>query len=73
MRNAAHEAGSPVSRTVPSTKTDRMSFKVWYVFCATPQHIPEALFAMIPPIAALSMDAGSGPILYMMGCFVLTL
>jgi hypothetical protein len=37
---------------------------VWYVFWDTPQHIPELLLAMMPPIMQLSMEEGSGPILY---------
>ena len=62
--NAARDASSAVSSTVPSTKTMRMSLSVWYVFCFTPQHIPEELFATTPPIMHESMDEGSGPILY---------
>ena len=30
----------------------------------TPQHMPDELFATMPPIMQLSIDAGSGPILY---------
>lgn len=36
---AAHDAGSAVSSTVPSTNTTRMSLSVWYVFWLTPQHL----------------------------------
>mmetsp|Transcript_11511 Transcript_11511/g.38038 ORF Transcript_11511/g.38038 Transcript_11511/m.38038 type:complete len:249 (+) Transcript_11511:1956-2702(+) len=63
-RNDARESASAVSSTVPSTNTIRISFRVWYVFCFTPQHIPDELFATTPPIIHESMDEGSGPILY---------
>ena len=59
--------GSLVSRTVPSKKTTLMSFNVWYVFCDTPQHMPEELLDTMPPTIQLSMEDGSGPILYWMG------
>ncbi|MPM32428.1 hypothetical protein SDC9_78990 [bioreactor metagenome] len=39
-----------------------MSAIVLYEFSEVPQHIPLALFAAIPPIIALSIEAGSGPI-----------
>ena len=35
---------------------------------ATPQHMPLALLATMPPIMALSMDAGSGPRRYITSC-----
>lgn len=61
---ASRDAASAVSSTVPSTSTTRMSRSVWYVFCLTPQHMPDELLATMPPIMQDSMDAGSGPILY---------
>ena len=50
-----------------------MSCSVWYVFCFTPQHMPDELLATMPPIIQLSMEAGSGPILYCVSipCFFL--
>mmetsp|Transcript_27848 Transcript_27848/g.84992 ORF Transcript_27848/g.84992 Transcript_27848/m.84992 type:complete len:405 (-) Transcript_27848:409-1623(-) len=70
---ASTDVGSPVSSTVPSTRTTRKSAMVWYVFCFTPQHMPEELLATMPPIMHESMDAGSGPILYCLSreCFFL--
>ena len=44
-----------------------MSCSVWYVFCLTPQHIPDELLATMPPIMHESIEAGSGPILYCVG------
>ena len=64
LRNASRLALSPVSSTVPSTNTILMSLRVWYVFCFTPQHIPDELLATTPPIMHESMEDGSGPILY---------
>mmetsp|Transcript_2069 Transcript_2069/g.5539 ORF Transcript_2069/g.5539 Transcript_2069/m.5539 type:complete len:270 (-) Transcript_2069:760-1569(-) len=66
--NDALDASSAVSRTAPSSRTMRISLSVWYVFCDTPQHMPEELLAMIPPIMQLSMLLGSGPILYCCSC-----
>ena len=43
-----------------------MSLSVWYVFCATPQHMPEELLLTMPPIMQESIEDGSGPILYCM-------
>lgn len=63
-------SGSAVSRTVPSAKTIRKSFRVWYVFWDTPQHIPLELFETIPPTMQESIDEGSGPILYWIGWLV---
>ena len=42
------------------------------MFCDTPQHIPLELFETIPPTMQLSIDDGSGPILYCTGslCFL---
>jgi hypothetical protein len=37
---------------------------VWYVFWATPQHMPLELLDTMPPTMHESMDDGSGPILY---------
>mmetsp|Transcript_17832 Transcript_17832/g.41187 ORF Transcript_17832/g.41187 Transcript_17832/m.41187 type:complete len:205 (-) Transcript_17832:480-1094(-) len=68
--NEAQLAGSCVSSTVPSCSTIRMSDTVWYVFCATPQHIPELLLATTPPIQHDSIDDGSGPSLRAYGASI---
>ena len=54
--------GSPVSTTVPEGRTRRIDRRVWYAFCATPQHMPLALFERIPPSVQVALEAGSGPI-----------
>jgi len=59
--NARRDSASDVSSTVASAKTTRRSFSVWYVFCATPQHMPDELLFTMPPIMHESIDAGSGP------------
>ena len=64
-RNARRDSGSDVSKTVASAKTTRRSLSVWYVFCATPQHMPLELLFTMPPIMHESMDAGSGPRRYL--------
>ena len=48
-----------MSSSVPSANTTRMSFKVWYVFWLTPQHIPLELLDTMPPTMQLSMEDGS--------------
>lgn len=58
-KNASLLAGSAVSSSVPSAKTTRMSFRVWYVFWLTPQHIPLELLDTMPPTMQLSMEDGS--------------
>jgi hypothetical protein len=67
LKNAARLSASAVSSTVPSASTTRMSRKVWYVFCDTPQHMPDELLATTPPTMQLSTELGSGPILYWTG------
>lgn len=42
-----------------------VTLSVWYVFIETPQHMPDELLFTIPPIMHESIDAGSGPILYL--------
>ena len=37
-------------------------------FWDTPQHMPEELLATMPPTMQESMEEGSGPILYWIGC-----
>mmetsp|Transcript_14119 Transcript_14119/g.56273 ORF Transcript_14119/g.56273 Transcript_14119/m.56273 type:complete len:415 (+) Transcript_14119:2060-3304(+) len=69
--NAATDAGSDVSSVVPSTKTTRRSRNVWYVFCATPQHMPDELLLTMPPIMHESIEAGSGPRRYCVAHFFL--
>ena len=64
LAKASRLAASEVSRTVPSKKTTRRSLTVWYVFWETPQHMPEELLETIPPTMQLSIEEGSGPILY---------
>jgi len=41
------------------------------VFWLTPQHMPLLLLLTTPPTMQLSMDEGSGPILYCMGSLFL--
>ena len=53
-----------VSNFVPSANISFIDFKVLYEFCEIPQHIPDALFAAIPPIIAAFILAGSGPIFF---------
>src|ERR1039458_6082562 len=47
---------------VPEGRRNVRDSSVWYAFCATPQHIPLALFARMPPIVHVAIEAGSGPI-----------
>ena len=59
--NACSASGADVSISVPDARTKRSDSSVRYAFCSVPQHIPDELFATMPPIMQAPIDAGSGP------------
>ncbi len=61
-KNRSYSVAKPVSYCAPLGSINFMLLSVWYELCATPQHIPEALLAKMPPIIAELIEAGSGPI-----------